>query len=248
MPEIELLASSDSEAEEDAAAQPAVARVEVPTGDEDAQTMHPAWMGDVRIAERTLLPEMNHPAAVRVVKKDGAYATELKEQGNAKFKAKEYLEAIELYSDALDFAPDTELFRASKAVFLNNRAACLFQLGHYEDVVDDCTDAIELDPRYIKAYMRRAKALEQIDDLDAALEDLNKVVEIDPGFAPGVAEQARVERIVKAKQEQMKEEMMGKLKDLGNTVLGKFGMSLDNFQAVQDPNTGSYSISFNQNP
>lgn len=38
----------------------------------------------------------------------------------------------------------------------------------------------------------------------------------------------------------------GKLKDLGNTVLGKFGMSLDNFKADKDPATGSYSISFQQ--
>jgi len=38
----------------------------------------------------------------------------------------------------------------------------------------------------------------------------------------------------------------GKLKDLGNTVLGKFGMSLDNFKAVKDPTTGAYSINFGQ--
>lgn len=37
---------------------------------------------------------------------------------------------------------------------------------------------------------------------------------------------------------------LDKLKGLGNTILGKFGMSLDNFKAVQDPATGSYSISF----
>jgi len=35
-----------------------------------------------------------------------------------------------------------------------------------------------------------------------------------------------------------------KLKDMGNSVLGRFGMSVDNFKAVKDPNTGSYSISF----
>ena len=38
----------------------------------------------------------------------------------------------------------------------------------------------------------------------------------------------------------------GKLKDLGNSVLGKFGMSLDNFKMDKDPNTGSYSINFKQ--
>jgi hypothetical protein len=45
----------------------------------------------------------------------------------------------------------------------------------------------------------------------------------------------------------LQEETMSKLKDLGNSLLGNFGLSLDNFKAVQDPNTGSYSISFNQN-
>ena len=43
------------------------------------------------------------------------------------------------------------------------------------------------------------------------------------------------------------EETMAKLKDLGNSLLGNFGLSLDNFGTVQDPSTGSYSISFNQN-
>ncbi|WVZ08299.1 hypothetical protein V8G54_021645 [Vigna mungo] len=45
--------------------------------------------------------------------------------------------------------------------------------------------------------------------------------------------------------EQQPERDMGtKLKDMGNSVLGRFGMSVDNFKAVKDPNTGSYSISF----
>lgn len=41
-------------------------------------------------------------------------------------------------------------------------------------------------------------------------------------------------------------DVAGKLKELGNTVLGKFGMSLDNFKTEKDPNTGSYSVNFKQ--
>ena len=43
----------------------------------------------------------------------------------------------------------------------------------------------------------------------------------------------------------MKDEALGKLKQLGNSILGNFGMSLDNFNMKQDEKTGSWNIRYN---
>lgn len=83
---------------------------------------------------------------------------------------------------------------------------------------------------------------------DESLSDFKKVLEIDPENTEARNAQIRLPPLINQKNEKMKEEMIEKLKDLGNMVLRPFGLSTSNFEMKQDPTTGSYSINFNQNP
>ncbi|UPQ97619.1 tetratricopeptide repeat domain-containing protein [Chloropicon primus] len=80
--------------------------------------------------------------------------------------------------------------------------------------------------------------------LELALEDCKKWEELEPRNREASGKRSELEKKMKDRQEALKEEVMGKLKDLGNNILGRFGLSLDNFKAEKDPNTGSYSINF----
>lgn len=46
--------------------------------------------------------------------------------------------------------------------------------------IDDCSKAVELDARYLKAYLRRAQLYKETEKLDEALADYQKVLELDP--------------------------------------------------------------------
>ncbi|KAI5096713.1 alpha-1A adrenergic receptor, partial [Silurus meridionalis] len=108
--------------------------------------------------------------------------------------------------------------------------------------------AIELNPDYVRAILRRAELYEQTEKLDEALEDYKTVLEKDPGIPAAREACCRLPRQIEERNEKMKEEMLGKLKDLGNMILRPFGLSTSNFQVNQDDNTGSYSVNFVQNP
>jgi len=75
--------------------------------------------------------------------------------------------------------------------------------------------------------------------------DAKKVQELEPTYPKIAATVARLQRQYDEKMAKMKDEALGKLKELGNSILGNFGLSLDNFKMTQDPNTGGWSISMN---
>lgn len=176
--------------------------------------------------------------------KDLEKAKLMKEEGNEWFKQQKYLNAMDSYTQGLSTCPLTDETKELRAIFYSNRASCAIHLNRPEEAIEDASEAITLCPNYRKPYLRRATAFENVEKHEDALTDLNKALELDPSCATTRANQERVEKIVTEKTEKMKEEMMGKLKTFGNSILGKFGMSTENFQMVQDPNTGSYNINY----
>ncbi|CAI5742761.1 unnamed protein product [Hyaloperonospora brassicae] len=175
-------------------------------------------------------------------------ASNVKRASAAKELGNNYLDAIECYTTALKLCPTDDEYAYNRAVYFSNRAACLLRIGRTEESIDDCTQAVTLSPTYVKALLRRAEAFEKMDKLEEALADYDAVLKIDPTVPTAMKGHERLKKVVHERQEKMKAEMLDKLKGFGNTILGKFGLSTDNFQMVQDPATGSYSINFQQNP
>lgn len=173
-------------------------------------------------------------------------STEMKLKGNDEFKNGNYMDSLKTYTEALRLCPLSET--QTRSILYGNRAASKMKIDRIESAIDDCTKAIELDKDYMKAILRRAKLYEQSDKLDESLEDFKRVLEMEPSHKEAQEASVRLPPLITEKNEKLKEEMFDKLKGLGNMFLKPFGLSTENFKMVQDPNSGGYSINFQQNP
>ncbi|KAI3985705.1 hypothetical protein MKX01_030619 [Papaver californicum] len=171
-------------------------------------------------------------------------ASDAKTEGNKLFGSGQYEDALLRYELALQVAADMPASIEIRSICHANRAACFSNLGRYEETIKECNKALELNPAYMKALIRRGEAHEKLEHFEEAVIDMKKTVELDPSNNQARRSIVRLEPLAAEKREKMKEEMIGKLKEMGNSLLGRFGMSIDNFKAVKDPTTGSYSLSF----
>ncbi|KAF8059431.1 TTC1 [Scenedesmus sp. PABB004] len=93
-------------------------------------------------------------------------AAGLREQGNALFKAGDFLKAAAKYTAALrePGTPDADAAR-----LYSNRSAALLKLNKVAKALADAEAAVRLDPGWDKAHMRMALALESAERLEEAL-------------------------------------------------------------------------------
>ncbi|SJX65016.1 uncharacterized protein SRS1_15843 [Sporisorium reilianum f. sp. reilianum] len=145
---------------------------------------------------------------------------------------------------------EQEQIRLFRSVIYANIAATHLRLEQYRDAVKASNQSLLDHPNYVKALYRRAQANEHIggwSGLSSALKD-NKLLLTLPDLPPSTrAEVAasikRLEPQAQQAAEKEKDEMIQKLKGLGDSILGNFGLSTNNFKFTQQPG-GGYSMNF----
>jgi len=77
-------------------------------------------------------------------------------RGNDLFKSERFTEACSAYGEGLRLDP-------SNSVLYCNRAACWFKLGQWERSIEDCNQALRIQPNYTKAILRRAASNSKVN-------------------------------------------------------------------------------------
>lgn len=131
-----------------------------------------------------------------------ARANELKNKGNDCVKANEFKKALAFYTEAIrtyKFDP----------IYFTNRALCHLKSKSFLDAIEDCSIAIQLDAKYVKAYYRRMQANEGLSNIYDALLDCEAALELEPTNKDAQRSQEllkeKLKRLAKAKPETNKD-------------------------------------------
>ncbi|KAK4467494.1 hypothetical protein MN116_008975 [Schistosoma mekongi] len=84
-----------------------------------------------------------------------------KAKGNEFYQNGDYPAAIRHYSEAIKRNP-------SDAKLYSNRAACYTKLMEFPLAISDCNTCIELDPKFVKGYLRKGAVCNTMKDFNHA--------------------------------------------------------------------------------
>ncbi|RMB95650.1 hypothetical protein DUI87_27762 [Hirundo rustica rustica] len=96
----------------------------------------------------------------------------LKEEGNEFVKKGNHKKAVEKYSESLKLNKECATY--------TNRALCYLALKQYKEAAQDCTEALKLDPKNVKALYRRAQALKELKDYKSSIADIKSLLKTEP--------------------------------------------------------------------
>lgn len=112
---------------------------------------------------------------------------EFRLKGNKAYKYHDYREAIQFYNEAIKLDPNN-------AILYANRAASYNGLGLYHAGTSDGQKAVDLDPSYIKGYIRLGAALEGNLNWNEALKVYQNALKLNPN---DIAISKRIDEIKK---------------------------------------------------
>mmetsp|Transcript_49142 Transcript_49142/g.117059 ORF Transcript_49142/g.117059 Transcript_49142/m.117059 type:complete len:1283 (+) Transcript_49142:149-3997(+) len=105
-----------------------------------------------------------------------------KRDADEAFRRGDIFTACNFYSRCLQESCDSGNVE-EKSTVLSNRSACLAKMGHYVDALSDAQEALELQPRWARAWSRAGYAssmLKEASSLEEAIRFYAKAVELDP--------------------------------------------------------------------
>uniref|UniRef100_A0A6N2NH41 Uncharacterized protein n=1 Tax=Salix viminalis TaxID=40686 RepID=A0A6N2NH41_SALVM len=101
---------------------------------------------------------------VAVLLKNVRLVARARNRGNDLFKSERFTEACSAYGEGLRLDP-------SNSILFCNRAACWFKRGLWERSIDDCNQALNIQPNYTKALLRRAASNSKLERWADAVRD-----------------------------------------------------------------------------
>lgn len=141
-------------------------------------------------------------------------AAELKEEGNAKFKAGQYQAAIVAYTQSLEVEPNQHLC-------FSNRSAAYLKLGNAsEEALKDAEKCVELAPDWAKGYSRLAAALQELKRWDDA------IAACEHGFEK-TSDESLPKMIVEVRNRQFSEALRGSWNGKVTEALGGYDQEME---------------------
>ena len=104
-------------------------------------------------------------------------AEEYKAQGNKHFAAKEFTEAIEAFSKAIEASPEPN------HVLYSNRSGSYASLKNFKNALQDAEECVKINESWAKGYNRVAAAHYGLGNFDDAKQQYEKALEIDSNNA-----------------------------------------------------------------
>ena len=117
-------------------------------------------------------------------------AESLKTIANDFFKDKKYNDAILNYTKAIDLI-------STNPVYYSNRSMAYLRVESFGYALEDASKAIQLDPKYIKGYYRRASSNMALGKFKKALKDYEAVIKVLPKDPDANAKFNECNKIVK---------------------------------------------------